>query len=77
MTTQISDVLIELDARGRANLGRFSKNARFLAHSEEDGTIVLQPARIVTAAEERLHRNPEVLERVQRAMADTSGDVEV
>lgn len=77
MTALISDVLIETDARGRANLGRFGKNARFLAHSEEDGTIVLQPARIVTAAEERLNRNPEVIERLRRALVDTSGDVEI
>lgn len=74
MPTAPNDVLIETDARGRTNLGRFAKNARFLAHAEADGTIVLQPARLITAAEERLRRNPDVIERLHKALSDTSGD---
>lgn len=60
-----TDILVETDARGRTNLSKFSKNDRFLARREEDGTIILQPARIVSAAEDRLRRNPEMLARLE------------
>lgn len=40
-------VLIETDARGRTNLSKFSRNGRFLARQERDGTIILEPCRVV------------------------------
>lgn len=44
-------LLIELDARGRASLGKLARHRRYLAHVEPDGKIVLTPARIVPAEE--------------------------
>ncbi len=41
------DVLIHTDARGRTNLSKFSRNGRFLARQERDGTIILEPCRVV------------------------------
>jgi hypothetical protein len=66
----IQDILVETDARGRTNLSKFSKNDKFLASREDDGTIILQPARIVSAAEDRLRRNPETLKRLQAVEAE-------
>lgn len=71
------DVLIETDSRGRTNLSKFSKNDRFLARQEEDGTIILEPARIISAAEDRLRRNPEAMRMMEKAEADIDNAVEV
>jgi hypothetical protein len=73
----ITDVLIETDSRGRTNLSKFSKNERFLARQEVDGTIVLEPARIVSAAEDRLRRNPETIRMMEEAEADIENAVEL
>lgn len=66
----LKDVLVETDARGRTNLSKFSKGDRFLARVEDDGTIILEPARIVSAAEDRLRRNPRTLDRLMALEAE-------
>lgn len=43
--------LIELDARGRASIGKLARHRRYLAVVEPDGKIILTPARIVPAEE--------------------------
>jgi hypothetical protein len=43
--------LIELDARGRASLGRIASHRLYLATVHSDGTIVLSPAVALPAAE--------------------------
>jgi hypothetical protein len=74
----LDDVLIETDARGRTNLGKFGKNSRFRGRQEADGTIILEPVKLVTPAEERLARNEHVVERVRKIIAaGTENDVEV
>jgi hypothetical protein len=75
MTT--ADVLIDVDSRGRTNLSKFSKGARFLGRQEEDGTIILEPARIVTAAEDRLRRNPHTVEKLEKAHANIDNAVKL
>lgn len=72
-----ADVLVETDSRGRTNLSKFSKNDRFLARQEDDGTIILEPARIVSAAEDRLRRNPGAVQMVERAEADIENAIAV
>jgi hypothetical protein len=47
-------VLLELDTRRRISLGQLAKHNRYLAAIEEDGTIVLTPAVVMTEAEARL-----------------------
>jgi len=73
----MSDVLIETDSRGRTNLSKFSKNDRFLGRVEEDGTIILEPAVIVTAAQDRLRRNPETMQMLDEAEANIDSAVEL
>ncbi|MGH9094244.1 MAG: hypothetical protein ACRDXE_03695 [Acidimicrobiales bacterium] len=51
MTNQI----VETDARGRASLGRPER--RYLMHEEPDGTLVLEPAVVVTELERRFMAN--------------------
>lgn len=47
--------LIETDARGRASLARPGR--RYLMHEEADGTLVLEPAVVVTELERRFMAN--------------------
>jgi len=60
--------LIETDARSRAVLPGHS-NERFLMHENEDGSILLQPARVVTEAQYEYDSDPELREMLARAGA--------
>lgn len=44
-------MLLELDSRRRASLGRIAKHAFYFVRVEEDGTIVLTPALVMTPQE--------------------------
>lgn len=71
--------LLEVDGRRRISLGALAEHDRYLAHVEEDGTIILTPAVVLPLAEARLHaaadtarevdeflENPEIALRRQR-----------
>lgn len=51
----VSEQIIETDARGRASLGLPQR--RYLMHEESDGTIILEPATVVTELERRFMAN--------------------
>ncbi|AMS02437.1 antitoxin from a toxin-antitoxin system [Gordonia phage Zirinka] len=70
-------VLIETDGRGRTNLSKLSKNGRFLGSVKEDGTIILEPATIVTAAQERLMRNPHAIDAIVEGDAAEDNPVKI
>jgi hypothetical protein len=57
--------LIELDARDRASLKSLATHKRYLAEVEPDGTIVLTPAVVMSAAEARLMERPDILRKVE------------
>jgi hypothetical protein len=60
--------LIETDARSRAVLpGR--PNQRFLMRVNDDGSILLQPARVVTDAQQEYDSDPELRDLLARAAA--------
>jgi hypothetical protein len=46
--------LLEVDSRKRISLGSLAQHDRYLADVEEDGTIVLTPAVVMSAAQARL-----------------------
>jgi hypothetical protein len=56
--------LLELDSRRRISLGSLATHDRYLVEVEEDGTIVLTPAVVMSAAEARLHAATEVSKRI-------------
>jgi hypothetical protein len=56
--------LLEVDARQRVSLGRLATAQRYLAEVEDDGTIVLMPAVVMSASEARLHAATETSRRV-------------
>jgi len=59
----MSETLIELDARRRASFGRVGRpeHTRYLVTEEDDGTLVLTPAAVVSDMEARFLRDPSVL----------------
>jgi hypothetical protein len=60
----MSETVIELDTRRRANFGNVGRHRRYLATEEPDGTIVLTPAVVVTELEANLLSHAELLNRV-------------
>ena len=58
--------LIETDARSRAVLPG-QPNQRFLMRVNEDGSILLQPAHVVTDAQQEYNSNPELRDLLARA----------
>lgn len=64
--------LIELDDRSRAVLPGH-RNERFVVRENEDGSILLQPAQVVLAAQVEYDTNPEL--RALLARATASGTV--
>lgn len=56
--------LVEVDARRRVSLGTLAQHDRYLADVEEDGTIILTPAVVMSLAEARLHAATETSRRI-------------
>lgn len=47
-------VLITLQDRSRANLGKLAEFERYLVHREPDGTLIWEPAEVISVSEARL-----------------------
>lgn len=62
----VEPAIIETDARSRAVLPG-QPNARFLMRVNEDGSILLQPARVLTEAQHEYDSTPELRELLSRA----------
>ena len=58
--------VIETDSRSRVVLPGHA-NQRFLVHEHEDGSILLQPAVVVSEAQFEYDSNPELRELLARA----------
>lgn len=56
--------LLEVDGRRRISLGPLAKSERYLAAVEDDGTIVLTPAVVMSVVEARLHAATETSRRI-------------
>ena len=52
MTTE--RVLVTLQDRSRANLGKLAEHDRYLVHREPDGTLIWEPAEVMSVTEARL-----------------------
>lgn len=63
-------VLVELDSRRRAALGRLAHHDRYLVTEEPDGTLIFTPAIVMTDMEAKLLRNnPELVRQLEEKMA--------
>ncbi len=63
--------IVETDDRSRVVLpGR--PNQRYVVRENEDGSLLLQPARVVTDAQQEYDNDPELRELLDRATASTT-----
>lgn len=64
-------VLIEVDSRGRTNLGKLipadRRPARFVVREGTDGTLILEPANVIPEVQARLLRNSQTRAALARA----------
>lgn len=68
--------LIEVDERGRTSLGRLRPQpGRYLGEVQSDGTVVLHPASLMTAAQAHLLQRPDVMDAINALAADPSAGV--
>jgi hypothetical protein len=60
-------VTLETDTRSRVSLKRLGvpEHRQYLAHVEDDGTIVLVPAVVMSEAEARFRNDPELVARIE------------
>ena len=68
---------VEADGRGRVSLGRMLEAGTYRATQRPDGSVLLEPAVVLSRAELALHRNTAVTDRIDRiAAGDLSGTTE-
>lgn len=60
--------LIETDARSRVVLPGARANQRYLVQEHSDGSLLLQPAVVKTAAQEQYDSSPELQDLLARAV---------
>lgn len=61
-------IIIETDSRSRAVIPGHS-NERFLLRENADGSLLLEPVKIVTEAQHEYDTSPELRELLDRAVA--------
>lgn len=61
--------VIELDDRRRVSLGRFGRHDRYLVREQEDGTLILEPAVVLTEAEAAFLANPALVALIEEERA--------
>ena len=64
--------LVILQDRKRANLARVAKHDSYLVHEEPDGTLIWEPASIITETERKLLMDAELLAEIDANRADPS-----
>lgn len=57
--------LIELDERRRASLGGIGRRSRYLVREEPDGTLIFEPAVVLTEAEQRYLDNETLVAQIE------------
>lgn len=64
----MSDLIVEVDSRNRVSLSRLThKHDRYIIREEADGTVILEPAVVLTQAERNYLTNPEVQAAVEHS----------
>ena len=63
---------VELQDRKRANLARIAKHDAYLVREEPDGTLIWEPAVVITEAERRLLQDAVLMAQIEQTRADPS-----
>jgi prophage tail gpP-like protein len=62
--------LVELQDRKRANLARIAKHDAYLVREEADGTLIWEPATVITEAERRLLQDQALMSQIAEARSN-------
>jgi hypothetical protein len=62
-------MVIEVDSRRRISLGKLGHHDRYLATEQPDGTILLEPAVILTASEHAYLQNHQLQSQIEHNRA--------
>jgi hypothetical protein len=62
-------VVISVQDRGRVNLGKLVEHERYLGHTEPDGTIILEPAEVISLTEKKLLADGALMARIAESRA--------
>lgn len=65
-------VLVTLQDRSRANLGKLAEHDRYLVHREPDGTLIWEPAEVMSVTEARLLADEGLMKVIAGNRADPS-----
>lgn len=63
---------VELQDRKRANLARIAKHDAYLVREEPDGTLIWEPAVVITEAERRLLQDAALMAQIEESRSDPS-----
>ena len=63
-------MLVTLQDRNRANLGRLAEHDRYLVHREPDGTLIWEPAEVMSVTEARLLADKDLRKVIEANRAD-------
>jgi hypothetical protein len=61
---------VELQGRKRSNLARFAKHDAYLVREEADGTLICEPATVITEAERRLMQDEVLMAQIAEARSN-------
>lgn len=64
--------LLTVDFRNRISLGSLAMHKYYLASVESDGTVVLTPAEVIPLAQAKLNQAPEVMNKLDNFLEDSS-----
>lgn len=73
MTTTMN---IEIDSRGRLGLSKLAQPGVYRATKREDGSVLLEPAQVLTETEIAVLKNPHVSEAIRETFEGTAETVE-
>lgn len=65
-------VLVTIQDRSRANLGKLAEHDRYLVHREPDGTLIWEPAEVMSVTEARLLADEGLMKVIAENRADPS-----
>lgn len=72
MGAMSEQVLVTLQGRSRANLGRLAEHDRYLVHREPDGTLIWEPAEVISVTEARLLADEGLMKVIAENRADSN-----
>ena len=68
---------LDVDNRGRISLGKFARAPKYRATARDDGSILLEPARVLTESEIAVLRNQHVADAIAASFAGNPETVEL